>query len=114
MDNIGARLKTRRLSQGLNQKVVADVAGVTNAAVSKWETNGGDSMSAIVALKLSQHLQVNPFWLIFGEGEPTDEIHVPDISADAQDLARRIDQMPRHIRGAVRGLLLALTPNGSA
>ena len=114
MSNIGYRLKTRRLAEGLNQKVVADVAGVTNAAVSKWETNGGESMSAVVALRLSKHLKVNPYWLICGQGEPTDEVHVPDISADAQDLARLIDRLPPHIQSAIRDLLRALTPNGSA
>jgi len=105
MNSIGNRLKTRRMEQGLNQKLVADVAGVTNAAVSKWETNGGESMSAVVALKLSRHLNVNPFWLIFGEGRPTDEVHVPEFSVEAQQLARRIDQIPEDCRVALRNLL---------
>ena len=108
MNSIGNRLKTRRLEQGLNQKIVADVAGVTNAAVSKWETNGGESMSAVVALRLSRHLNVNPFWLIFGQGQPTDEVHVPDISAEAQELARRIDQLPEDLRAALGRLLVAV------
>ena len=108
MNSIGNRLKTRRLEQGLNQKIVADVAGVTNAAVSKWETNGGESMSAVVALRLSRHLNVNPFWLIFGQGQPTDEVHVPDISTEAQELARRIDQLPEDLRAALGRLLVAV------
>lgn len=109
MDNIGTRLKSRRLARGLNQKVVASAAGVTNAAVSKWETHGGESMSAIVALRLSRHLNVNPFWLVFGEGEPNDEVWMPDISAEAQDLARRVDRLHPQIRAAISGLLLALS-----
>lgn len=108
MTNIGARLKSRRIEFGLNQKMLADVAGVTNAAVSKWETNGGQSMSAVVAMRLSQHLNVNPFWLIFGHGEPTDALQVPDISEEAQTLARKIDRLPERMRVAVRGLLTAL------
>ena len=110
MDNIGNRLKTRRLERGLNQKGVADVAGVTNAAVSKWETNGGKSMSAIVAMRLARHLRVNPYWLVLGEGAPTDEIHVPDISARSQDVARRIDRLPAAVGEAIHGLLKALDP----
>lgn len=109
MDNIGTRLKCRRLARGLNQKVVASAAGVTNAAISKWETNGGASMSALVALKLSRHLNVNPFWLVLGEGEPTDELWMPEISAEAQELARRVDRLPPQIRSAVSDLLLALS-----
>ena len=108
MENIGNRLKSTRVEQGLNQKVVADVAGVTNAAVSKWETNGGESMSAVVALKLARRLNVNPFWLVFGEGQPTDEVRTPNISAEAQDLARRIDRLPDDIRAAFGRLVAAI------
>ena len=108
MSTIGKRLKAKRLEQGLNQKAVADVAGVTNAAVSKWEANGGESMSAIVALKLSERLNINPFWLIFGRGQPTDEVHTPEISLEAQEFARRIDRLPEQLRTAVRDLLTAI------
>lgn len=110
MNSIGKRLKGTRLEQGLNQKVVADVAGVTNAAVSKWETNGGESMSAVVALRLSQRLNVNPFWLIFGDGQPTDEVHMPEISTEAQALARRIDHLPDELKTALRHVVAAVRP----
>jgi len=112
MDNIGKRLKTRRLEHGYNQKDVASVAGVTNAAVSKWETNGGKSMSALVALRLAKHLGVNPHWLVLGEGNPTDEVSAPDISPKVLQLARRIDRLPQRIRDAVCDLLTALSPEG--
>ena len=96
------------MGRGLNQKGVADVAGVTNAAVSKWESNGGESMSALVAMRLAEHLNVNPYWLILGQGKPTDEVKIPDISAEAQDLARHIDRLPGDVRNAVRSLLSAI------
>ena len=108
MSTIGKRLKRRRVEQGLNQKAIADAAGVTNAAVSKWESNGGQSMSAIVALKVSAALNVNPFWLIFGEGHPSDKIEIPEFSEKAQELARRIDRLPGHICDAISGLLAAI------
>ena len=53
MSSIGARLRDKRREQGLNQKEVARCADVTNAAVSKWEKTGGESMSAVVALRLA-------------------------------------------------------------
>ena len=105
MGSIGMRLKNSRQGRGLNQKGVAEVAGVTNAAVSKWETNGGESMSAVVAMRLADHLHVNPYWLILGKGNPTDKVEVPDITAEAQDLARLIDRLPGNVRQAVRNLL---------
>ena len=108
MTDIGSRLKRRRLECGLNQKAVAAAAGVTNAAVSKWESNGGGAMSAIVALKVSEQLNVNPFWLIMGKGQPTDTIEIPDISESAQELARMIDRLPQRVRDAIDSLLQAL------
>ena len=110
MNNIGNRLRNKRHEHGLNQKDVADHVQVTNAAVSKWETNGGESMSAIVALKLADKLQVNPHWLILGEGEPNDRVHVPDITKDARDIARRIDRLPPDMREALRFIVNALQP----
>jgi transcriptional regulator with XRE-family HTH domain len=105
MNSIGQRMKHKRIERGLSQKDIANVAGVTNAAVSKWESNGGDSMSAVVALRIAQHLKVNPFWLIHGAGEPTDIVHVPDISSEAQQLARRIDNLPDRVCDALQRLL---------
>jgi transcriptional regulator with XRE-family HTH domain len=113
MTNIGERLKDKRIARGWNQRQIADIAGVTNAAVSKWESNGGASISAIVALKLAQKLNVNPFWLIFGQGEANDKVHVPDLSDNAQQLARRIDQLPEHINVAICELLAALRPRSA-
>lgn len=110
MSSIGDRLKRRRLERGLNQKVVANVAGVTNAAVSKWEKSGGESMSAVVALRLSQELGVNPFWLVLGEGEPATKVEVKDISETALDLARQVDGLPDEILAAIRTLVTALRP----
>ena len=108
MATIGIRLKKIRIQQGLNQKAVANIAGVTNAAVSKWETNGGEPRSAVVAMRLAQRLQVNPIWFVCGSGDPNDVLHVPDLSDDAQNLARRIDRLPDSLRTAVASLLDAI------
>lgn len=105
MSSFGARLRAKRLEQSLNQKTLAEAVGVTNAAVSKWESNGATAISAVVALKLSQRLNVNPFWLVFGHGGPTDKIEVPDLSKRAQELARKIDRLPDPKRDAVHRLL---------
>ncbi len=105
---IGKRLKRRRVEQGLSQKVIAEAAGVTNAAVSKWESNGGHAMSAIVALKVSKILEVSPFWLIFGVGGANDRIEAPDLSDSARELARMIDRLPQQVRDALHRLVTAI------
>jgi transcriptional regulator with XRE-family HTH domain len=108
MNTIGARLRATRITHGFSQKSVADSAGVTNAAVSKWESNGGEAMSAVVALQIASYLNVNPFWLIFGSGEPTDKISMPEISVSAQEMARKIDHLPAPVGDAIQGLLSAI------
>lgn len=108
MSSIGERMKRKRIERGLSQKHIAGIAGVTNAAVSKWEANGGESMSAIVALRIARYLKVNPFWLIHDEGEPTDTVNVPDISVGAQQLARKIDDLPDGVRDALHRLITVI------
>jgi transcriptional regulator with XRE-family HTH domain len=108
MNTVGARLRATRIARGISQKSVADSAGVTNAAVSKWESNGGEAISAVVALRIAIYLNVNPFWLIFGSGEPTDKISMPEISASAQEMARKIDHLPAPVGDAIQGLLSAI------
>jgi transcriptional regulator with XRE-family HTH domain len=103
--SFGGRLRQKRLERGLNQKAIAEAVGVTNAAVSKWESNGGTAISAVVALKLSQHLNVNPFWLVLGLGGPHDKVEIPELSKPVEDLARKIDQLPAARRDAIRRLL---------
>ena len=105
MGSFGVRLRLKRLEKGLNQKVLAEAVGVTNAAVSKWESNGGTAISAVVALKLSQRLNVNPFWLVLGQGGPNDKVEIPELSKPAEDLARKIDLLPSAKRDAIRRLL---------
>jgi transcriptional regulator with XRE-family HTH domain len=108
MSNFGTRLKAKRLAQSLTQKTLADAVGVTGAAVSMWESNGDTAISAVAALKLSQRLNVNPFWLVFGQGGPTDKIEVPHFSKLARKLARKIDRLPNRERDAVDQLLKIL------
>jgi len=93
---------------GLNQKTVASIAGVTNAAVSKWETNGGESMSALVAMRLAQYLNVNPFWLILGEGEPVDKLEVPEFTDSVRELAGRIERLPSNLHNLLSEVLKAI------
>ena len=109
MPTIGKRLKRMRMEHGLNQKAVADIAGVTNAAISKWESQGGESMSAVVAIRLARRLKVNPFWLVLGEGAATDKLHMPEISDYAQEFARKVNRLPEHLSEAISKVLFAIS-----
>ena len=65
----GQFIARRRKAIGLTQKELADRLGVTNKAVSKWETGGG--MPDISVLQeLSRILEVSVDELLSGKAEP--------------------------------------------
>ena len=110
MNSIGFRLKRKRLELGLTQFSIARVAGVTSASISKWESNGGGTMSAIAALKIAEFLNVNPFWLIMGQGVPSDKRIFPDFSAKIEDLACKIHRLPELKRDAIHQVIDVMHP----
>lgn len=67
----GDRLKSSRKKKGLTQDVVADAAGVSRASVVQWEKGETKSAKSEYVLRAAQLLEVNPYWLVFGEGEMT-------------------------------------------
>jgi len=105
MSSIGYRLKQKRLELGLTQYSIARVAGVTSASISKWESNGGVTMSAIAALKIAEFLNVNPFWLIMGQGEPSDKRIFPQFSANTEHLACKINRLSEPKRDVIQQVI---------
>ena len=114
MSSIGSRLRQKRIELGLTQKTVAAAAGVSKAAISKWETNGGKAMSAVAALRISRAINVNPFWLIFGEVGASDDMGHHNPASDIHQTAIQIAHLPATLRQAVNDLIRAIfTSNGS-
>ncbi len=74
----GKRLKTIRSLTGLKQKDLAEILGVSGAAISKLEA-GINAPSASVHANLLLCLNVNLNWFITGKGSIfLDEITTPD------------------------------------
>lgn len=72
LDTIGKRLKAARKEKGWSQTVLAKRAGVSQGAVSNFETEsreetGGDRKSALI--KLAKALEVRHEWLAYGDGD---------------------------------------------
>lgn len=66
--NLGQRLKRAREDRGLTQEQLADlVPGASQAAISALEVR--DSESTLLLFGFSDALQVNPRWLLTGEGD---------------------------------------------
>ena len=81
MDNrkIGAFIAERRKAIGLTQQMLADRLGLTNKAVSKWET--GDGLPDITVLPaLDENLGVTVDELLAGERRPKD----PNLGLETQ------------------------------
>ena len=66
-DEVGVRLRTVRLSQGLSVLAVAEAAGTSHTAVGKIERGG--TMPTIATVEaLAKALDVSPAWLAYGIG----------------------------------------------
>ena len=116
MVTMGIRLRRCRQALGRTQRDVGAAVEVSSAAISKWESDGGSAISAIVALKIARYLNVNPYWLVFGQGQATDRLQCRNLSARAHDMAHRFDLLPEEAQAALAGLIFALdaASNGSS
>lgn len=90
---VGAKVRERRILLGMSQRQLADAIGLTFQQVQKYE-NGSNRIDAARLAALSQALNVPPQWFFYdlgrgdgGEDEPA--LTVPDGMADGDDLARR-------------------------
>jgi len=68
---------------GMSIRSVSLAAGLSDSLLSKFLKGDNDSMTIKTAEKLAAALEVDPIWLIFGEGDP-------DQAADLSALFRRI------------------------
>lgn len=66
MDTFANRLRFARQQRKLSQTALARACGLSQGAISSYET--GERKSAKEIFKLAQVLQVNPSWLSLGSG----------------------------------------------
>lgn len=62
--NIGTKLKNRRKELGLTLQEVADMIGVSNPTVSRWETGNINNMKRNYIEKYAKALQVSPLFIM--------------------------------------------------
>lgn len=68
--SLGTRVKQQRIAYNLSQAQLGEKTGLTQASVSRIESDSFASSEAL--LDIARTLKVNPFWLQTGEGEPDD------------------------------------------
>ena len=80
-DKTGKIIAERRKAKGLTQKALAEQLGVTNKAVSKWETGQGMPDISMVT-ELSRILEISADELLNGEYKSFEE-KIPEKKKDA-------------------------------
>lgn len=110
MDNVrfGAFVAQLRKEQDLTQKELADQLGVTDKAVSKWETGKGFPDVKLLE-PLAQALEVSLVELIRGERQQTEHLTVEEadsLVSQAMDQSERTTA--RHYLRLLKWLLVAM------
>ena len=83
------RLKEARLLRGLTQKGLADLVGVSQAAIQKIE--GGKANQTTKIVEIAKALSVNPEWLSSGNGPMDDGEKTPTLSASKNEDVYRLE-----------------------
>jgi transcriptional regulator with XRE-family HTH domain len=67
---IGRRIRQARNAKGLTQKALGKLAGVSESAVSQWESGKIEKIQGPTLRKLARALGVSIDWILDGEGAP--------------------------------------------
>lgn len=94
-------LKSRRKELGLTQKEVANVVGVSEATVSRWESGEISNMTRPRIMLLAQVLQLSPAILCGAQDCDYDDTlreakNAPSISREARKIAEQYDNLDSH------------------
>lgn len=104
MENIGGFIKERRQELGLTQREVAIRVGVTEAAVSRWESGEIGTMMSNKIVALAKCLDINPLLLLGMDVEKTEKAPTPK-SERVEEWSTLFQTAPPDIQEAVLTLL---------
>jgi HTH-type transcriptional regulator, cell division transcriptional repressor len=91
MDEMGDRISRRRSELGLTQAEIARKLGVVRQTVSLWENGHVRDIGGRHLRELARLLDVEPDWLLYGDGPRLAESAPPDYAPD--ELAERVRQL---------------------
>ena len=84
MDDLAYRLKQIMEQRGIKASQIADSAGITRPVMSRYLSKRS-GISAENLIKLSQHLNVSPDWLLNGSDAPESIKMSKDVSVDKNE-----------------------------
>jgi transcriptional regulator with XRE-family HTH domain len=96
MSTLAKRITARRKELGLSASDLANICGISPAAVFKWESGGTSNLKHDHLFMLADALNVRPRWLALGEGE---KLAAPPMEAYGAALRRRDDTKDATARG---------------
>ena len=101
MDDLANRLSQIMRERGYKASEVADGAGITRPVMSRYIANKS-GISAENLIKLSQHLNVSPDWLLNGSDAPESIRMSKDVSVDKNKIIelqdKRIEDLEQKVK----------------
>lgn len=82
LETTGDRMRRCRKEAGLTQEQLADLVGVSTAAVAQWETGDSKSLKPENLFKAARALNKSAEWLATGDGPETPHWQLEDIVQD--------------------------------
>lgn len=104
MSTVGGRIHAARISRGLTQDQLAKRVGVSKGAISQWEANTIEKLTAPNLLKLAAVLEVSPHWLwefADKDGQPLPMGKPVHLEADQSDLVETYKLLEPAMRDAL-------------
>lgn len=97
MSSLSERIQFALDLRGMKQVDLAKRLNLSRSAISQIMSGKTKSFSAENALRMAKCLDINPYWLILGEGKPEfNSAGTP--TPEAAEAASLIDQMPNQQR----------------
>ena len=85
MDDLAERITLIMTQKGLKASEIADATGITRPVMSRYLSKRS-GISAENLIKLSQHLNVSPDWLLNGSDAPESIKMSKDVSVDKNEI----------------------------
>ena len=104
MKSLAQRFNEALLAANLSKKELADAVGISPSAVTQIANGETKELKASVAFKIARKLNVDPWWLVLGEGD----MQLPE-GTQLEEAQSLLKQMPASNLTAVTTILKQLS-----
>jgi transcriptional regulator with XRE-family HTH domain len=102
---VGQRIRNAREQKHMSQRKLADAAGMSQPSLSDIEAGHTKHPNAAHLLKIAAALEVDPLWLLTGEGSP----EKPPTATDAE-MMDVFSQLDENAKRAILAAAKAIKP----